>query len=255
MQITRIRSTPPRRNRLRFVTLTLVVLAAIGPTGCASTTKPNTARVMADSSEALFDSMAARGGAGASIWLPEELADVLPNQEYEIDGRAAEPMSPGTVIGTPESVELVKTYMQDDFAADGPTSRAVDHNDPRAAWRAYKVTVKVDKLLGIDQRGRTFEFGLTFGAEIAPKSVEEGVMAFGEVVAVLTKPGFFDFDRDLHALMLTGATLGTVDSQGNISFPAMNEIAPRFVGDLKTVDAVVNEAAKSKLTKSVKFHN
>lgn len=230
-----------------------VVLGAVLVSGC--TALPSTSNSQgvpastvtspADSRGYLFNAVESRFDATETIVMETELSDLLPNQEFAVDGHDAASLAGGIVFGTIIKVSPGVAYTISD------TNDLVDvelpFTSPDAMWRVAILTVAVDDGLGEDVAGdKTVKVGYVIDGALDLDRTLKGLDALGQTAVVLNRQGKFAFDPDLYSVRWSGALLGEVSDDDEITFPGLGHESDEFVGDLDTVEDVVKASKKKR---------
>lgn len=184
----------------------------------------------------VFAAMEQRTSSQDGEWVEDSLDDLLPQQEFSIDGAAADSLAEGIVFGTVTNVAPGRGYMIE--GADAAEGTEIPFDDSRALWRVIVLTVKTDTKLG-DIDPKTIEVGVVIDGGLDTKAARAGYLALGRVALVLNEPGKYAFDETLYSVRQSGALLGVVSKNGTISFPAMGAESTEFLDGLDTVAEVV----------------
>lgn len=191
---------------------------------------------------------------GASgFYYQETLADYLPNRLFSIEGTKAKSMTGGVVVGTVTKVEPGKGFVvvnvePEGAVPDAPGGTAASFDDPDAAWRVAKVTIKTDATYGVDGEPDELQIGVRLISESDYQREMAGIEELGDVVVVLDPERTYDWDRDLKVVARGSALLGDIDTAGQIGFPGLGDGSKAFVGNLTTVAALEKAAAEPKRT-------
>ncbi len=180
---------------------------------------------------------------------PRSLAEALPRRTFLVPGAGgrstAVRFSDLLVVGS--IVEVApgagKVYVDDAAHADEVVDVAFD--DPRAHARVFTVTVAVDHAVtatGEVQGTGTLTFQMGAAADLLDAAGWDGYLAgisdLGRVVVPLKRR------RDGAVLrpILQGTLICLVDDDGDIRCPGLGEASARFVGELASVDALLEAA-------------
>jgi hypothetical protein len=182
-------------------------------------------------------------GAGG-VWIERNLADLLPNQRFSVDGGSAQPLAEDVVIGTITRAEGGAGYAVEGEDAPGGTVVPFDSDD--AVWRVADLTITVDDSLGDRfDSGQEVRVGVGFDGGADTRTMLQGLEG-REVLVVLDAPGFYQHDRQLYSIGHFHALLGFVAESGAVSFPLLGDDEQAFVGGLDTLEEIRAEAAERK---------
>lgn len=230
----------------RFLKATAALAIVVGATaalaGCTTTAAPSS-----DAKAYLLRSMAARAINAETVMPEQTLSDLVPSHEFSIEGSKAEPLAEGIVVGRITSVDAGEAYKVD--PNNDLASIQLDYADPSAEWRVAVLTVKTDTRLG-DVGAKTIRVGYVIDGTADLSTMEQGLESLGRVTLVLNPQGKFDFDPTLYSVRQSGALLGTVASDGTISFPALGHDESEFLAGADSVqDLVAEDDGSTQLTK------
>lgn len=230
--------TNPRFTLVRFGVGAVASTALL--TGCTVSVSDTAA--VSDSTSAdearnyVFTAMEQRTSSQDGEWVEDTLEDLLPQQEFSIDGADAAALAEGIVFGTVTDVAPGRGYFIE--GADAAEGTEIPFDDSRALWRVIVLTVKTDTKLG-DIDPKTIKVGVVIDGGLDTAAAQAGYAALGRVALVLNEPGKFEFDPSLYSVRQSGALLGVVSKNGTISFPAMGSESTAFLDGLDTVAEVV----------------
>jgi hypothetical protein len=166
---------------------------------------------------------------------------MLPSQQFSINGGPAASRTSAVVIGRVADVRAGRGFSHKD---DAPKSTEVAFDSPEALWRTVEVTVAVEqgwgKVTGQDKV--TFAVVIDRGANAT--AAMSGLRALERVFVVLDRQGRYAYSPGLYSIGHSGDLLGTVDAQGNIQLPVMENSA-KFMKGLDTVAELRAEAARA----------
>jgi hypothetical protein len=229
---------PARTSRiLRVIAAASVALGiSTAAAGCTSTPSASDAR------DYVIAQMSARASAGESIDIERTLGDLVPNHRFSVEGQKPAPLSAGIVFGRITKVSPGAAYTVD--PADDTRTIRLAYDDETAIWRVAVLTVTTDtRVGGVSQK--TIKVGYVIDGAADPETMVTGLKALDRVALVLNAPGKFEFDRSLYSVRQSGALLGLVATDGDISFPALGVEEKAFLSDVDSVDDVVSEDATS----------
>jgi hypothetical protein len=189
----------------------------------------------------LLTHLNARSHSLDAFWLEASLAEMLPAQQFSINGGPAASRTSALVIG---QVVQVRAGIGFSHPNDAASSIEVSFDSPKALWRTVEVTVAVEQAWGklTGQEKVTFAVVIDRGANAT--SAIRGLRAMGRVVVALDRQGRYAYSPGLYSISHSGDLLGTVDAKGNIQLPVM-ENGTGFMKGLDTVAELSAEAAKS----------
>ena len=220
--------------------------SAIQPTTSADPGVPaSTVTTPADSRGYLFNAVEARFDSTETVTMEQDLADLLPNQEFAVEGNEAASLAGGIVFGTITDVAPGVAYTMG--GTDDLTDIQLPFTSPDAMWRVAVLTVAIDNGLGEDLAGdKTIEVGYVIDGALDLDRAIKGLDALGKSAIVLNRQGKFEFDPELYSVRWSGALLGEVSDDKKISFPGLGHDSEEFVGDLDSVDDVVKASKKKR---------
>ena len=183
--------------------------------------------------------LAERGHNTGSAAREQNLADLLPNHKFTVGDSDPVNLAAGIVIGTVTKVEKGAAYRSDPASGE---DIEVAFDDDAATSRDLIVTVSVDSALGDVSGDSAVSFGLAIdGSADAVKAIHS-FDSLGRVIAVLDAPGSLTFEPDLHSVRQSGGLIGTVSSEGAITFPYLGDKNAEFLDGMVTVADVLVEA-------------
>lgn len=219
----------------------LGVLAVAGCSGGSATPRVTDefALTTQEGAHAFFADLSGMREARNTVQVGRSFSDFLPNQEFKVDGASAAPIATGVVIGEVTDVRPGKGYYipKSGPQADADQGTETTFDDPRAIWSVAEVTIAVQDNLGLKDP-TSVRVGVTV---INPDkaAVLRGIKSLGDVVVVLDRTGFYEYDPSLYNVADFGNLFGDVDASGVIGFPALEkEGNAAFVGDLHSWDRV-----------------
>lgn len=176
---------------------------------------------------------------GGGLLAPTQIAQALPSPGPVTPGsmepRGADMLLTGTVA------EVTKGEARRHNPENEDEYEVVDFDDPEADERSAFVTLDVETAVGpsgsISLATETFRVGLA-GAEDAERFLA-GLRGMERVVVFLG-----DNDGTLYP-MQGGAAMGEVSSEGALTFPAMDEDAKAFMGEVDTIQELEGLTATS----------
>ncbi len=189
----------------------------------------------------LFSHLHARSHSLDALWFESSLAEMLPSQQFSVNGGPAASRTSALVIGRIADVRAGRGFSHKD---DAPSSTEVGFNSPQALWRTVEVTATVEQAWGkvAGQTKVTFAVVIDRGANAT--TAINGLRSLDRIVVVLDRQGRYAYAPSLYSISHSGDLFGTVDAQGNIQLPVM-ENAAGFMKGLDTVAELNAEAAKS----------
>jgi hypothetical protein len=215
---------------------------ALAVSGCSTapdTTPVEASGTGADARAYVLGALQERASAEEAVWVEQSLDDLVPSHEFSIDGHKARALADAIVVGKVTTVEQGRGYMiEGDDAAGGVE---IPFADPRSLWRVIVLTVKTDTRLG-NVTSKTIKVGVVIDGSMDVVQARDGYLSLGRVAIVLNEPGKFEFDPSLYSIRQSGALIGLVSKTGDVSFPALGAENDEFVGDLDSVEAIVDEA-------------
>ena len=241
-------TTAIRTTALSTLALGLgVVLLA----GCAPLVTPESATTaettinLDDSRNYLFNAVESRFDSTETVVVEENLEDLLPSQEFSVEGSEAQSLAGGIVFGTITDVAPGAAYTIN--PSDELNDIELPFDSADAMWRVAVLTVDIDSGLGDDVDSVSkVKVGYVIDATLNLDLALDGFDKLNGVALVLNRPGKFEFDESLYSVRWSGALLGEVSAKDEISFPGLGDESDAFVGDLTTVDAVVKSNKKKK---------
>ena len=224
----------------------VVLLAGCAPLVTSEAPAADTTAVnFDDSRNYLFNAVESRFDSTETVVVEESLEDLLPSQEFSVEGSEAQSLAGGIVFGTITDVAPGVSYTinPDDELNDVE----LPFDSPEAMWRVAVLTIDIDNALGEEvDSDRTVTVGYVIDATLNLDLALDGFDKLNGVALVLNRPGKFEFDESLYSVRWSGALLGEVSSENEISFPGLGDESDEFVGELTTVDAVVKADKKRK---------
>jgi len=223
---------------------------AIPTTTASSGVTAQTVGSPADSRGYFFNAVESRFDATETVSVESGLADLLPNQEFSVLGNDAASLAGGIVFGTITKVSPGVAYTLSDSNDLVDVELPFDSAD--AMWRVAVLTVAVEDGLGEDIAGdKTVEVGYVIDGALDLDRTIAGLESLGQAAVVLNRQGKFEFDPELYSVRWSGALLGEVSADDEISFPGLGHDSEEFVGDLDTVEDVVKASKKKRKVISV----
>lgn len=232
---------PPPRSSTRSALLSVAVpaLLLVFVTGCSVSELAGGSVTKEEARAQVIDHWLQRSQSVDAYYPEDNLADLLPNHLFTVDGGKARPLASGIVVGQVHAVEPGAGFHS---PSDQPKSEQIPYDDQRADWRSVTVTIRPDRTWGDLPRGDV-RVGLAVSASIDPDIAVKGIGALRRIVVVLDPPGFFTNDPSLYRVRQSGALLGTVDDDDAISLP-LAEDPEAFLGRLTTLTALQAAIAK-----------
>ncbi|WP_117208037.1 hypothetical protein [Allorhizocola rhizosphaerae] len=216
-------------NRKKFVAGGLVAAGLLSVLGLAAW-EARQASAHADS-HYLIDHLRSRSHATDAVWVETSFAEMLPSQSFSVNGAPAAPRGSGVVIGRITDVRAGRGFAHPD---DAPKSTQVDFNAPDALWRTVQVTLAVEEAWGKVAGQRTVTFAVIIDRGADATAAMNGLRALERVVVSLDRQGRHAYAPDMYSISRNGDMFGTVDAQGNIQLPVMDD-ATVFMQGLDTV--------------------
>lgn len=212
--------------------IVMVGLAACGP-GTVGVERSD-----AEAVDVTFSSIQARTAHTDSIFYTRSLAEHLPSQRISLNGRVAVSTGSGIVVGEITDAREAAAYkIADDEAGEElPAGTPVPVGSDDADWRDIDVTMNVTRAWSQEvEEGSTIHLTIPLSDPSKTDEFLQGLTSMGRVIAVLdTGPV-----NGAYKLVRGGATLGLVNDQGALSFPAMDEqYQAEWVGDSGTISAL-----------------
>jgi hypothetical protein len=201
----------------------------------------------------LFAAISTRFESTETVVPEASLEDLVPSQKFSIEGRKAQSLAGGIAFGKVIKVTPGASYTVS--AADDLVDIELPFDSPNALWRVAILTVQVERGLGDVEGDKTVQVGYVLDATLDADKLVDQLDDLGKVAVVLNRPGKFDFDPELYSVRWSGALLGLVDKNKEISFPGLGHESEEFVGDLETVDDVVAENKKTHETVEVEIES
>jgi len=232
-----------------------VLLAGCTAAPATVTSAPTTIDNAADveSPDYLLEAISARYEVAETVVPEASLEDLVPSQKFSIEGSKAQSLAGGIAFGKVIKVTPGASYTVS--AADDLVDIELPFDSPNALWRVAILTVQVERGLGDVAGDKTVEVGYVLDATLDADKLVDQLDDLGKVAVVLNRPGKFDFDPELYSVRWSGALLGLVDKNKEISFPGLGHESEEFVGDLETVDDVVAENKKPHETVEVEIES
>jgi hypothetical protein len=189
----------------------------------------------------LFNHLHARSHSLDAVWVERSLAEMLPSQQFSVNGGPAVSRTSAMVVGRVADVREGRGFAHKD---DAPKSTEVGFDSPEALWRTVEVTVAIEQGWGkaAGQEKLTFAVVIDRGANAT--AAVNGLRALERVFVALDRQGRYDYSPGLYSISHSGDLFGTVDAQGNIRLPVMENSAA-FMKGLDTVAELRAEAAKA----------
>ena len=194
----------------------------------------------ADSSY-LFDHLRARSHSLDAMWIERSLAEMLPSQQFSINGGPAASRTSALVVGRIAEVRPGKGFSHKD---DAPTSTEVGFHSPEALWRTVEVTVAVEHAWGKVEGQDKVAFAVIIDRGANATAAITGLRSLDRVVVALDRQGRYAYSPGLYSISHSGDLFGTVDAQGNIQLPVM-ENGTGFMKGLDTLAELRAEADRS----------
>lgn len=172
----------------------------------------------ADALDYAVGNLSDRYESASAIWVERNLADLLPNRKFAIEGATPRRLSSGIVVGTVTRVIGGAGYAVDGDADNG-TVVAFDSED--ALWRVAELTVSVAESFGTE--GETeVRVALPFDGR---EDSDAFLQAFTNqhVIIALAPKGAVQHDPTLYSIAHGGGAIGFVSDQGQISLPVIGE--------------------------------
>jgi hypothetical protein len=223
-------------GRAAIATAGMLCLLALG-IGAAT----NTDRDSAADSAYLFAHLHARSHSQDAIWVERSLAEMLPSQQFSVDGGPAASRTAAVVIGRVADVRAGSGFAHKD---DAPKSTEVGFNSPEALWRTVEVTVAIEQAWGKAAGQDKVAFAIVIDGGANATTAIRGLRALDRVFVALDRQGRYAYSPGLYSVSHSGDLFGTVDAQGNIQLPVMENSAA-FMKGLDTVAELRAEAARA----------
>ncbi|GIH02481.1 hypothetical protein Rhe02_05480 [Rhizocola hellebori] len=224
----------------KFGWAAVVAAGLLGLVALGVSATPSDRDAAADSAY-LFGHLHARSHSLDAMWFESSLAEMLPSQQFSVNGAPAASRTSALVIGQIADVRAGRGFSHKN---DAPSSTEVGFNSPQALWRTVEVTVSVEQAWGkvAGQDKVTFAVVIDRGANAT--AAINGLRSLGRIVVSLDRQGRYAYSPGLYSISHSGDLFGTVDAQGNIQLPVM-ENGAGFMKGLDTVAELSAEAAKS----------
>jgi hypothetical protein len=239
--------------RTAVLSASAVVIGALVLSGCSApqptSSDPgvpaSSVTSASDSRGYLFNAVESRFDSTETVTMEQDLADLLPNQEFAVENNEAASLAGGIVFGTITRVSPGVAYTMS--GTDDLTDVELPFTSPDAMWRVAVLTVAVDNGLGEDVAGdKTISVGYVIDGALDLDRTIKGLENLGTSAIVLNRQGKFAFDPELYSVRWSGALLGEVSDDKKISFPGLGHDSEEFVGDLDSVDDVVKASKKKR---------
>ncbi|KRE60146.1 hypothetical protein [Nostocoides sp. Soil756] len=212
-------------RRLTRAAAPLIVIATL-LAGCVST-----------NSSAVIEQLQGRHDAAARTKPFDSLVDLLPNRTYQAGDGPQWRYSSSVVVGHFTAVEAGRAYS----AKDSPSGVEVPFDSPDAAWRTFHATVKVDRVVAGRALKEGEQVGFSFGPDLSPDEVLNGLESLGTVLLFLDESSqVFSYAPEVLGTAWDGELVAQVDSEGNLTFPALqgdNEAPPFRVTSIDGLEA------------------
>lgn len=230
-------------SKKAIVAATAAAALLLAACGSSTSAEDPATSVTADSSYFYTQVEDLRSRLDLDVIEPQNLLAALPNHRLLaplLDPLLAKPFSDLLVVGTVTDVRKGDAVKHGE-AEDSIT--VVDFDDPDAVERNVVVTVDPEQVAGTSPGPGPIEFrmGVLSGAD--PETFLASIQDMTRIVVVLKKRQDGRHEGDYMPLM-SGALLGTVDTAGLLSFPALGALETTFIGTLNTVDKLLTEALK-----------
>jgi hypothetical protein len=149
---------------------------------------------------------------------PQTLADALPNQPHRLPDGTIITFSDALVFGRVVDVEKgeARVHTGDD------EYKVTEFDDPAADERSVNVSVKVEETLAGEATGPVLVFRMGLMGASDAETYIDGLRSLGDVV-VAVKAVEDGADRGVLYPILSGASIGQVDSSGNLSYVGMED--------------------------------
>ena len=239
-------STPTAKTRAAVVGVAAGVAGtAMGLVLVTNTASPasHTHLSQGDALDYTVDHLRARHDSAIGFWIERTIAEMLPNQKFSVNGSAPRKLSEGVVVGTITDASGGAGYTVVGDDADNGTVVAFDSAE--AIWRVAELTITVDETLGGHDAGETTRVGIAFDGNVDREAILRGLE--GQKVAIaLDAQGLIQHDPELYSIAHSGALLGLVSEQGEISMPVLDSHQDEFLQGVDSVAELRAEAAKEK---------
>jgi hypothetical protein len=186
----------------------------------------------------LFDHLRARSHSLDAIWFETSLGEMVPSQQFSVNGGPAASRTSGLVIGQVTEVRAGRGFSHKD---DAPSSTEVGFNSPHALWRTIEVTIAVEQAWGRVAGNDRVTFAVVIDRGANATLAIGGLRALDRVVVALGRQGRYAHAPSLYSIGHSGDLFGTVDAQGNIQLPVMEN----GVAFMKGLDTVAELSAKA----------
>jgi len=193
----------------------------------------------------------------AAMYLPEQLSESLPNTRHawsQPPGLPGTPASDSVVRG-----RVVEVVEHSGFIETGamprpgrPGATRTDYTDPKASWRAVRVTVEVaETLAGPAAPTQEFYLGLLGHAERDDEAatMSQTLQGLGEVVVISERrPSGSEFLGMTRVLISSSFGIAAVDETGSLSFPFADPEGPspqEYMAGVDTLEELRAELSKA----------
>lgn len=140
----------------------------------------------------------------------------LPNQEFRFEDGTERPLSEGLVYGEVTDVRPAFAYLV--HGKDAASGELTAFDDPEARWRILELDVAVSDASGSVEGAVAVQVGLSIDGSTDFESFRNGLLS-REIVAPLSRQGFFSGDADLWNISRSDTLLGFVNSDGSVRYP------------------------------------
>lgn len=191
--------------------------------------------VSSSSSSAVMEQLQGRHQAAARTKPFDALIDLLPNRTYQAGDGPEWSYSSSVVIGRFTAVEPGRAYS----AEDSPSGVEVPFDSPDVAWRTFHATVKVDRVVAGRALKAGEKVGFSFGPDLSPDEVLSGLADLGTVLLFLDESSrVFSYEPGVLGSAWDGELVAQVDSEGNLTFPALEGDGEGLPFRVTTVDGL-----------------
>jgi hypothetical protein len=191
-----------------------------------------------ESSTFVFDAIASGAASSSRLSAERSFADLLPNRLFTSGNDTPAPLAAGIAVGTISNVTGCSA-----LAADGMTE--VPYSTEHVGARTVLFDVLVSSGFGVAGGRSSVTVGLTVSGDMDGDRLISSLESVGSAIVVFDAAGDFDSAPGVYSIRGGGTLLGTVDPDGTISFPALGDDGPDFIGSLATVGALTAESTRS----------
>lgn len=168
---------------------------------------------------------ALKRGSGADrigVWY-RNIAELLPNTKYAEPGDTPKPITSRVFVGRVASVTEGKGFWVPE--GDAPGGTVIGFDDGRAMWKTVHLEVTVERSLDdVSKPGELVHVGLATGPDAEVTALADGLRALGNLVFFLFDDSpVFEYRTDLRAIVEDGSMIATIDGEGRLGLPALEE--------------------------------